>query len=238
MHVLGLIPARGGSKGIPRKNLRVLGGKPLLQWTIDAALNSQALTSVVVSTEDEEIAAVARACGASIPFVRPADLAGDETPTLPVVQHAIRTLAGRGEHFDAICLLQPTSPLREPADIDACIELLAASGADSVISVLRVPTEYNPQWVYLRNDDGFLSLATGGTNPVPRRQSLPSAFHRDGSIYVSKKRVVMGGDSLYGEKVLGYETSGSAGINIDTPADWMRAEALVRHNGFAAMGTR
>ena len=228
MRVLGLIPARGGSKGVSRKNVRALAGKPLLQWTVEAALAARTLTSVVVSTDDEEIASVGRRCGATVPFLRPVELAEDDTPTLPVVQHAVRALEKFGDRFDAVCLLQPTSPFRKCADIDACVELLATSGADAVISVLRVPPEYNPHWVYFTASDGSLSLSTGESEPLPRRQVLPAAFHRDGSVYVTRRDVVMENNSLYGRRVIGYELTQPCAINIDTPADWLRAESMMQ----------
>src|SRR5438132_6981355 len=122
--VLGLVPARGGSKGIPRKNIRLLGGRPLLQYTADAALAARRLSHVVLSTDDEEIAAVGRRCGLDVPFVRPRELAEDATPMLPVVQHALAWFDAHDRRFDAVCLLQPTNPLRLPSHIDRAIELL------------------------------------------------------------------------------------------------------------------
>jgi CMP-N-acetylneuraminic acid synthetase len=228
MRVLGLIPARGGSKGILRKNVRLLGGKPLLQWTIDASLSARTLSSIVVSTDDEEIAAIARRCGATVPFLRPTELATDDTPTLPVVEHALRTLESNGDRFDAVCLLQPTNPFRTSADIDACVELLAASDADAVVSVLRVPPEHNPHWVYFQAPDGALVLTTGESEPLPQRQVLPTAFHRDGSVYVTRRDVVMEKRSLFGTRLLGYELTAAERINIDTPADLLRAESMTR----------
>ena len=227
MRVLGLIPARGGSKGVSRKNVRLLGGKPLVQWTIDAALAARALASVVVSTDDEEIALIGRGLGASVPFLRPVELAADDTPTLPVVQHAVHWLEQRGDRFDAICLLQPTSPFRTSLEIDACVELLASSDADAVLTIREVPQEYNPHWVYFREHDGSLRLSTGESQPVARRQLLPAAFHREGSVYVTRRDVVVGG-SLYGSRVIGYEILRTNTINIDTPQDWLRAEAMTR----------
>src|SRR5690606_26912718 len=170
MRVLGLIPARGGSKGIPRKNIRLLCGKPLLQYTVEAALGAVRLTRIILSTDDEEIAEVGRACGVEIPFLRPAELARDDTPTLPVVKHAVQWLETRGEYFDAICLLQPTNPLRRSEDIDNCIDLLERSHADAVVSVAPVPVKYNPHWVYFQGEDGLLHLSTGEAAPIPRRQ--------------------------------------------------------------------
>lgn len=227
MTVLGLIPARGGSKGISRKNIRELGGKPLLQWTAEAALAAQSLNSVVLSTDDDEIAAVGVKCGLRVPFMRPRELAADDTPTLVVIQHALLTLGKSGEHFDAICLLQPTSPFRTGDDIDTCIELFRVSEADSVISILPVPTEYNPHWVYYRAMDGSLRLTTGESEPLARRQLLPLAFHREGSVYVTRRDVVMDQNSLYGKRVIGYDMTRELTVNLDTPADWARAEAMI-----------
>jgi CMP-N-acetylneuraminic acid synthetase len=228
MRVLGIIPARGGSKGVARKNVRMLCGKPLLQWTAEAALAAETLDRVVLSTEDEEIAEIGRSCGLDVPFLRPWELAADDTPTIHVVQHVVLTLEKAGDRFDAVCLLQPTSPFRKSADIDACVELLAGSYADAVMSILRVPPEYNPHWVYFRSDDGSLELSTGESQPLPRRQVLPPAFHRDGSIYVTRRFVVLEQGSLYGKRVLGYEVDRAHAVNIDTPADWVRAEALLQ----------
>jgi len=222
---LGVIPARGGSKGIPRKNIKLLAGKPLLQYTAEAALAAKRLSKVILSTEDQEIAEVGRQCGLEVPFLRPPDLARDDTPTLPVLQHAVRALEDQGERYDAICLLQPTNPFRRAEEIDACIQLLEESKADSVITVLPVPHVYNPHWVYFQQDEGFLRLSTGEASPIPRRQSLPRAFHREGSVYVTKRGVLLDGNSLYGEKVAGHVMDASRSVNLDTLADWAEAEA-------------
>lgn len=227
MRVLGLIPARGGSKGVRRKNIKLLGGKPLLAYTAEAALAAKRLARTILSTEDEEIAAVGRSCGIEVPFLRPAELAQDHTPTLPVVQHALRWLEEHGDRFDAICLLQPTSPLRRAVDIDACIELFERSVADAVVAVLPVPAEYNPHWVYFRDKDGWLCLSTGDEAPIPRRQDLPPAFHREGSIYVSRRDLVMKHNCLYGQHLIGYQIEPQRSVNIDTEEDWARAESLL-----------
>lgn len=222
----GLIPARGGSRGVPRKNVRLLGGRPLLQWTAEAALGAKSLARVVLSTEDEEIAAVGRSCGVDVPFMRPRELAGDETPTLPVVQHALGILEARGDRYDAVCLLQPTSPFRIAGDIDGCVALLASSDADSVVTVLPVPAEYNPHWVYFGAPNGELRLSTGEAQPIPRRQSLPAAWHREGSVYVTRRDVVMDG-SLYGARTIGYVVDGARSVNIDSPSDWTLAQTML-----------
>lgn len=227
MRVLGLITARGGSKGVPRKNIRLLCGKPLLQYTAEAALAAAALQRVVLSTDDEEIAQVGRDCGLDVPFLRPLELARDDTPTLPVLQHAVRFLEENGACFDAICLLQPTNPLRRAADIDGCVALWKNGNADAVMTVLPVPAEYNPHWVYFQQGDGTLFLSTREAAPLPRRQQLPAAYHREGSVYVVSRDVLMQQNSLYGSRLLGYAMNAERSINIDTPEDWRRAEQLL-----------
>jgi CMP-N,N'-diacetyllegionaminic acid synthase len=230
MRILGLIPARGGSKGIPGKNVRLLGGKPLLAWTAEAALASRRLSRVVLSTDDdgpEGIAEAGRRCGLEVPFLRPAELARDETPSLSVVQHALEALEQAGDRFDAVCLLQPTSPFRRAGDVDGCIAMLEERGLDAVVSVLPVPAEHNPHWVYFEDGAGLLRLATGEEQPIPRRQELPPAFHRDGSVYVTRRDVVMQG-SLYGRRLGGYGMPDAGrSVNLDTPADWEWAERLI-----------
>jgi CMP-N-acetylneuraminic acid synthetase len=224
MRVLGIITARGGSKGIPRKNIRLLRGKPLLAYTIESASNAKHLTRTILSTEDAEIAEVGRRFGVEVPFLRPAVMSEDASPTFPVVQHALETLESQGEQYDAVCLLQPTNPLRRSVDIDNCIELLERTGADSVISVLPVPPTYNPNWVFWKSNDGTLRLSTGENEPTTRRQDLPPAFHREGSVYVTRTEVVKSCQSLYGKKILGYEISPEFSSNIDTPDDWQEIE--------------
>lgn len=227
MRVLGVITARGGSKGVPRKNIRLLGGRPLIAWTAEAALQARLLTRTVLSTDDVEIAEVGRAAGLDVPFMRPAEMATDRAPTLPVVQHAVTVLEGSGDRYDAICLLQPTSPFRPAGLIDACVERLAATGADSVVTVLPVPAEYNPHWVYFATPAGDLVLATGEVSPIARRQDLPAAYHREGSVYVVRRDVLMEGNSLYGARMAGLEMDAALHVNIDTPADWALAEEMV-----------
>ena len=134
MRVLGIVTARGGSKGIPHKNIVPIAGRPLLAYTAQAALASRALTRTVLSTDDEAIAEAGRACGLDVPFMRPPELARDDTPTIPVLQDVVRSLEAQGERYDAILTLQPTNPLRLPSDIDGAAGLLERTGADSVIS--------------------------------------------------------------------------------------------------------
>lgn len=228
LRVLGLIPARGGSKGIPGKNIALLSGKPLLAYTAEAAREAQRLASVILSTDDERIAEVGRKCGLETPFMRPAELAQDDTPMLPVVQHAIRVLERQGRHFDAVCLLQPTSPLRSSATIDACIDLLERAAADAVITVCEVPHTYNPHWVYFGSPEKGLRLSTGEGEPISRRQALPPSYHREGSVYVTRRDVVMESNSLYGKRVMGYVVDQETSVNIDEPKDLVRAGIMTR----------
>ncbi len=227
MRVLGVIPARGGSKGIPGKNIKLLAGKPLLQYTADAASAARRLTHVMLTTDDERIAQVGRACGVDVPFLRPAELSADDTPTLPVVQHAVKWYEAQGTTFDAVCLLQPTTPFRRQEDIDSCIKLLDDTGADAVVTILPVPADYNPHWVYFRVGSE-LRLSTGEAAPLPRRQDLPPAFHREGSVYVTRRDVLMERNSLYGTRVVGFEIKDRPSVNLDLPEDWIEAERLVQ----------
>lgn len=197
-------------------------------------MRSKRLNRVVLTTDDAEIAEVGKRCGVSVPFLRPPELARDDTPTLPVIQHAIRQLEAMNERFDAVCLLQPTHPLRRPEQIDACIDLLQSSGADAVVTVLPVPAHYNPHWVYFPREDGSLCLATGEASPIPRRQDLPPAFHREGSIYVTRCDVLMEQNSLYGRHLRAYPIDASRTVNIDSPEDWERAAALLHHPSTSA----
>ncbi|HEV8722671.1 MAG TPA: acylneuraminate cytidylyltransferase family protein [Candidatus Binatia bacterium] len=227
MRTLGIITARGGSKGIPRKNIKPLCGKPLLCYTAEAALAARRLNRVVLTTDDEEIAEVGRRYGVDVPFLRPKELAQDDTPSLLVVQHAVAFLEERAQRYDVICLLQPTSPLRTSADIDGCIELLEESGADAVVSIVTVPIQFNPHKLYLQDQEGFLHLITGEREPIPRRQDIPPAFRRDGSVYLTRRDVVMKDHSLYGKRVKGFLMNGDRSVDIDGPEDWDTAERML-----------
>jgi CMP-N-acetylneuraminic acid synthetase len=207
----------------------MLGGRPLIAYTIDAAQKSNRIDRVVVSTEDEEIAAVASSLGAEVPFMRPSSLAQNKTPMLPVISHAIETLSEAGWAPDVVCVLQPTFPFRDARHIDACVDTLHAKRADSVISVHRVPHEFNPHWVYFREVDGSLRISTGELEPISRRQDLPPAFHRSGAVYVCRAGIIRDSGSFYGKRVIGCETPADSACNLDTMTDWAEAEALVKH---------
>ena len=229
MRVLGVITARGGSKGVPGKNLKLLAGKPLLAYTIEAARASHSLDRVILSTEDEQIAAAARALGCEVPFIRPAELSRDDTPHLPVIQHAAAWMREQGHyHPDAVLILQPTSPLRTAGDIDSAIALLESSGADSVLSVSDVPGHSHPSRTLRLDADGFATLfATGEPvrKRINRRQDLPDAWAMNGAIYACRTGLLSGPDpSLYGDRVVAYRMPLERSISIDTIDDWAAAE--------------
>jgi len=226
MKILGIIPARGGSKGVPRKNIKLLGKKPLIEYTIYAAQAAKFLTDIVVSTDDEEIAIAAEISGCKPPFIRPTELAQDASTSIEVVQHAIDFFEKQNIFFDAVCLLQPTSPFREVGFIDAAIQKFIEKQSDSLVSVLPVPHEYNPHWTFEETDNGLLKIATGDKKIIPRRQELPKAFHRDGSIYITKTSVIKSG-SFLGESVAYIESNPDFYANIDTMEDWKHAEELM-----------
>lgn len=228
MKILGLIPARGGSKGIPNKNRKELGGKPLLQYTIEVALASKELDRVIFSSEDSQLIGLAKQLGVEVPFVRPAALASDTSGSLEVVQHALQFLSTKGENYDAVCLLQVTSPFREAGFIDAAIAKFTQAGTDSLVSVQKVPHEYNPHWVFKENDNGHLNIATGENEIIKRRQDLPKAFIRDGSIYITRTQTLLEDNSFYGNSISYIESNPEYHVNIDTPSDWEKAEKVLR----------
>ncbi len=224
MKLLGIIPARGGSKGIPHKNRKLLGGRPLLQYTAEAALGSQLLSNVIFSSEDETLMEIANGLGISVPFKRPDHLASDTAGSLEVVQHALQALS---EDYDAVCLLQVTTPFRTSQDIDNAINRFMESGTDSLISVQKVPHQYNPHWVFEENN-GILRIATGEQHIIKRRQELPDAYIRDGAIYITKTEVLLQKNSFFGDSIAHIELDPERHVNIDTMEDWEKAEELYK----------
>ncbi|WP_369769515.1 cytidylyltransferase domain-containing protein [Flavobacterium sp. WC2416] len=230
MRILGIIPARGGSKGVPGKNIKLLNGKPLFQFTSEIALKSKYLTDLILSSDDNQIISVAESLGVKAPFIRPTALAEDQTPTIDVIIHALEWYENQGIFFDAVCLLQVTSPFRTLVFLDKAIEKFIASGCDSLVSVQKVPHEYNPHWTFEVNPEGNLKIATGEEKIISRRQDLPEAYHRDGSIYIMKTEVLLKQHSLYGRSTSFIESTPELYINIDTLADWEKAELMIKNN--------
>lgn len=224
-NVLGVIPARGGSKGIPNKNLALLCGRPLLAYTADAVKESKRLTRAIVSTDDERIAECARSLGLEVPFMRPSSLAGDDVPMLPVLQHAIDTLESDGFTADIVVLLQPTSPLRRGEHIDAAVYWLQRVRGDSVVSVVEVPHQFNPMSV-MRIDDGLLKPFLEGPTAT-RRQDKPRVYARNGPAVLAVHTRVIREGSLYGNESWPLDMSPEDSLDIDTPWDLRLVEAAL-----------
>lgn len=225
--VLGIIPAGEGSKGIPFKNGTLLLGKPLIAYTIEQALQGQFMPRLVVSTDSKVIGQIAKNLGAEVPFLMPPTLAGDETPTLPVLQHAVRYMEDRGGYKpDVVVTLQPTSPLRCAGHIDEAVKKLLQSGADSVISVCEV--EHHPYWMYRLERDRVVPLSAV-RGAYHRRQDLPTVCRPNGAIYVTRWDVVMNRDRIIGDDdvsaiVMDQEVS----VDIDLELDLRLAELILQ----------
>jgi CMP-N-acetylneuraminic acid synthetase len=230
MRTLAIVPARGGSKGIPRKNITLLLGKPLLAYTAETALAAKSLTRVVLSTEDEEIACIGRQWGLEVPFMRPSELARDETPTLPVLQDVVRKLESVGDCFDAVFTLQPTTPLRRADDIDGAIELLERTGADSVISFVDVGEKHPARMKFIAPDGRAMDPPFGEQFEGQRRQDLPKLYLREGSIYVTRRSVLMEENSVKGRDCRAWLIPEERACNIDTPFDMFLAEQMLKYH--------
>jgi CMP-N,N'-diacetyllegionaminic acid synthase len=234
---LGVITARGGSKGIPGKNLKPLAGQPLIAYTVQAATDAGVLDRTIVSTDDDAIAGYCRGLGCEVPFIRPASLAQDDTPHLPVVQHAVNWLAEHQAYRpDAVVILQPTSPLRRGDHICEAVRLLAEHDVDSVVSVSQVPAHMNPmRMLRLDATDRAVLFVTGEPvrRRINRRQDMPDAWVMNGAVYALRTRVLFAAEaSLYGERTLAMRMPDPFGISIDTPEDWLEAEkAIEYHHG-------
>ncbi|SDS01213.1 acylneuraminate cytidylyltransferase family protein [Gramella sp. MAR_2010_147] len=227
MKILGVIPARGGSKGILGKNIKLLGGKPLLGYTIDSVVESKLLTKCILSSDSEEIIKAGKRLGVEIPFIRPAEFAKDETPSIEVIKHALEFFAASNEYFDTVCLLQPTTPFRRDGLIDDAIKKFDSGSYDSLVSVRKVPHQYNPHWVF-EEKKGKLEIATGEKEIISRRQELPKAYHRDGAIYLTKTEVILNSNSLLGNKIGFIDTTDEDYVNLDSMEDWKKAEEILK----------
>jgi CMP-N-acetylneuraminic acid synthetase len=221
--VLALIPARGGSKGIRDKNIRPLVGHTLLEYAARAAFTSGVIDRAVLSTDSERIAAEGRRIGIEVPFIRPSDLAGDETPMFPVIEHAVDFLEQHGWQPEIVVLLQPTSPLRKAEHIRKAVHELRESAADSVVTVVEVPRHLSPDYV-MRIEDGrlvpFLEHGAG----VMRRQDARTAFERDGTVYAFWRRTLRETRTIYGRNCRPLILSPRESLTLDTADDWQDAE--------------
>lgn len=227
MRILGVIPARGGSKGVPRKNLRPLCGKPLLAWTAESALAAPCLERVVLSTDDAEIAALGRALGLEVPFLRPAELATDEALTIDVLRHALSFCEAEGGEYEAVFTLQPTNPLRTVDDITGAVALLERTGADSVISFTAAGDKHPARMKQIGKDLRVIDPPFAEAVEGLPRQLLPKYYWREGSVYVTRRDVLVQQRSLKGSDCRAWMIPAERAINLDTELDFALAGLLL-----------
>ena len=226
MYILGIIPARGGSKSIPKKNIRLLAGKPLIAHTIETAKKCKMLTKVIVSTDDNEIAEASKKYGGDIPFKRPEELAKDDTPMVPVLQHAVSYVEkNENVHVDIIVLLDPTSPFRRIEDIEACIKKLEDKNADSVVTVCDV--EHNPYFVMVRLDDDRLTPLIETDKEITRRQDAPKVYRVNAAVYAIKRDVLMNKGKVITDNTLAVIMPQELSAHVDHKVDFEFAEFLM-----------
>ena len=235
MKILGVITARGGSKGIPGKNIKPLLGKPLIAYTIEAAKKSGVLDRLILSTDDTQIAEVAKKYGCEVPLMRPKteELAGDKATHLEVMRHAVSWLKEKENYYpDYTMILQPTSPLRQPFHIKEAVELILKTGADSAVSVSEVPDHFNCSNNMIINDKGLLKLINGSPiyKRVPRRQDRPKNYWSNGIIYLFKTDLLFNeaNPNFYGENTVPCIIDQKYASDIDAPSDWDAAEEAMR----------
>lgn len=224
--VLGLIPARAGSKGVPDKNRKLLAGKPLLLWTAECALASASIDRVILSSDSAVYGDLAREAGIEVPFLRPENLAGDTTPMRDVIRHALEEMASQGFSAEVVVLLQPTAPFRRVEDVDRAVTLLREKSASSVVSVSTVPSHFHPSWQLREGRGGWLETLGGEAlnRLATRRQDMEPHYYRNGEIYAFYSRNILENNDIYGDCVLPLVTPGLA--NIDSEDDFLRAEMI------------
>jgi len=223
--ILAVIPARGGSKGLPRKNIRLLACKPLIAWTIEAAKKSKFIDRLILSSEDEEIISVAKAYGCEVPFIRPQELAEDDTPGISPLLHAIENLH---ESYDYVILLQPTSPLRSAESIDRCVEFFVQRKARFCVSVTEA--DKTPYWMYTINNNLLKPFIISET--YNRRQDIPKTYVLNGAIYIAETKSLIIEESFLNENTIGFLMVKSESVDIDTESDFLFAEFMINHKKF------
>jgi len=227
-NIFGLIPARGGSKGFPRKNIKRLLGKPLIAWTIEQALASRYLDRVVVSTNDKEIADISKEYKAGVPFIRPKELAEDNTKGIDVVLHAIDWLKenDKQKQYDLIMLLQPTSPLRKSEDIDKAIELLFLKGAKAIVSICEV--DHHPLWANTLPEDGCMKDFIRKEIMNKNRQELPTFYRLNGAIYLAYCDYLKKQKSFFNNETFAYIMPQGKSVDIDSEVDFEVARIIMK----------
>lgn len=219
--ILAIIPARGGSKGVPRKNIRDLAGKPLIAWTIESAKQSKYIDKIILSSEDSEIIQVARQYGCEVPFVRPEHLAVDETTSAEVILHALDMLP----HYDLVVMLQPTSPLRLAEDIDKCIEKLILEKATACVSVSE--SSQSPYWMYTFDKSEKLHPIMKHDSIIPRRQELPSVYALNGAVYVAYTSWFKQSQSFLTNETIGFVMPENRSYDIDKEIDFLLCDWFI-----------
>jgi CMP-N-acetylneuraminic acid synthetase len=225
VRILGLVPARGGSKGVPGKNVRPLAGESLVRRAFACARAAGVCDRIVLSTDDESIAEDGVRAGLEVPFIRPADLARDETPMIDVALHALEALSASGYAPDAVMLLQPTSPLRTPEHLRKAADML--DGNDSVCSVVPLPRDHCPHYVMKITDAGYLDFFLDDGARIVRRQDVPQAYRRDGTVYLTRTPVLTQARSFYGARCVPLILDPAESLTIDSPEQWSAAEGLL-----------
>ena len=229
-NVTALIPARGGSKRLPRKNIKLLGDKPLIAWSIEAAKASRYIDRVIVSTDDEEIKQVSEQYGAQVPFLRPEHLSNDHASSFDVIKHAICFLQ-LDQPNELIVLLQPTSPLRLVSELDTALEFFIAKNAKGIVSISE--TEHSPMWSNTLPENGCMSDFIRPEVQGKRSQDLPRFFRLNGSIYIYETLSLLEQAKMFfDENVYGFETSLETAVDIDTALDFLVAETIIKHWAF------
>lgn len=227
--ILGVITARGGSKGIPRKNIKELAGKPLIFYTIDAVQKSKYLTRTIVSTDDNEIAEISKSFDAEVPFLRPQEFSGDKSTSISAIQHAMHWLKeNQNEEYDYVMILQPTSPFRVSEDIDACIEKIVDSNADSVMSMVEL-VDFSLKKIKRIENDLILSAIEDEGKQSAFRDSDEKFYKRNAAIYLTKSNFIKEGD-LFGKVSRPYIMPQERSLDINEPFDFSLAEYLLKLN--------
>lgn len=229
---LAIIPARGGSKGLPGKNIKELCGKPLIAWSIESGLKSDYLDEVVVSTDYQNIADIAKDYGANVPFLRPGFLSSDTATSFDTVKHTIDYYKNElNMEFDYIVLLEPTSPLRESHDIDISIEQLFNSSADSIVGISKTEDQ-NPAFLINKDKNDFITGFQDNDMKVLRRQEIDDVYFFEGTVYVSSINVLLERKTFYHSNTIGYEVPKYKSLEIDDIDDFVMVEALMKYKGY------
>ncbi len=221
--ILAIIPARGGSKGLPGKNILKLGDKPLIAWTIEAGKASKYIDRLILSSEDNQIISVAKNCMCEVPFVRPLELAQDKTPGIDVVIHAIETIP---ENYDYVVLLQPTSPFRGVLDIDKCIKFCIENNVSSSVSVTKASE--NPYWMYSIDGENKLVPLIKTDNKIYQRQLAPESFILNGAIYIARTSCLLASKSFLNADTIAFPMPFNRSVDIDTESDFLNAESMLK----------